>query len=167
MVLFIADPQICYIYPSRVRADTRIVELVSDLQNIHTTTTQSRLKQESHVYKLAADRRRRHVEFQAGDFVWVALTKDRFSTHEYFKLSARKIGPVEFLPRLILMPIVFVYLLIFVHQTSLILNIWLHTFLHILWPMRVLLIRGRIVSTGGRMMAMRVRVLRTISYHLS
>nr|GEV10382.1 hypothetical protein [Tanacetum cinerariifolium] len=46
-------------------------------------------------YKPDADQKRRHVDFEVGDFVWAVLTKDRFSVGEYNKLSAKKIGPLE------------------------------------------------------------------------
>ncbi|PKI58591.1 hypothetical protein CRG98_021054 [Punica granatum] len=51
-------------------------------------------------YKAIADRRRRHVEFEVGDFVWAVPTKDRFSVGDYHKLAARKIGPVEVIEKI-------------------------------------------------------------------
>ena len=51
-------------------------------------------------YKDFADRKRRHVEFDVGDYVWAVLTKDRFSAGEYNKLSARKIGPLEIIEKI-------------------------------------------------------------------
>ncbi|PKI42324.1 hypothetical protein CRG98_037295 [Punica granatum] len=50
--------------------------------------------------EVVADRRRRHVEFETGDFVWAVLTKDRFSVGDYHKLAARKIGPVEIVEKI-------------------------------------------------------------------
>ncbi|PKI67388.1 hypothetical protein CRG98_012216 [Punica granatum] len=50
--------------------------------------------------KAVADRRRRHVEFEVGDFVWAVLTKDRFSAGNYYKLAARKISPVEIVEKI-------------------------------------------------------------------
>ncbi|PKI32209.1 hypothetical protein CRG98_047400 [Punica granatum] len=50
--------------------------------------------------KAVADRRRRHVEFEVGDFVWAVLTKDRFSAGDYHKLAARKIGHVEIVEKI-------------------------------------------------------------------
>ncbi|PKI58572.1 hypothetical protein CRG98_021035 [Punica granatum] len=47
-----------------------------------------------------ADRRKMHVEFEVGDFVWVVLTKDRFYISDYHKLAARKIGPVEIVEKI-------------------------------------------------------------------
>lgn len=35
-----------------------------------------------------------------GDYFWVILTKDRFPVHEYHKLSARKIGPLEIVEKI-------------------------------------------------------------------
>ncbi|XP_076935991.1 uncharacterized protein LOC143602909 [Bidens hawaiensis] len=51
-------------------------------------------------YKQAADQKRRHVEFEEGDFVWAVLTKDCLSVGEDNKLSAKKIGPVEIVEKI-------------------------------------------------------------------
>ncbi|PKI53496.1 hypothetical protein CRG98_026102 [Punica granatum] len=51
-------------------------------------------------YKQVADKKRRLVEFEVGDYVWVILTKDRYPAGEYNKLSARKIGPVEVIEKI-------------------------------------------------------------------
>ncbi|KAH9650278.1 hypothetical protein KPL70_026314 [Citrus sinensis] len=51
-------------------------------------------------YKIMADKKRRALEFQVGDFVWVVLTKDRFSVGEYNKLSTRKIDPLEIIEKI-------------------------------------------------------------------
>ncbi|GJV23130.1 putative reverse transcriptase domain-containing protein [Tanacetum coccineum] len=45
--------------------------------------------------KQDADHKRRHVDFEEGDFVWAVLTKDCFLVGEYNKLSAKKIGLLE------------------------------------------------------------------------
>ncbi|GJU46789.1 hypothetical protein Tco_1204055, partial [Tanacetum coccineum] len=46
------------------------------------------------------DQKRRVVDFHVGDFVWAILTKDRFPAHEYNKLAAKKIGPVEIVEKI-------------------------------------------------------------------
>ncbi|GKA53930.1 putative reverse transcriptase domain-containing protein [Tanacetum coccineum] len=51
-------------------------------------------------YKQDADHKRRHVDFEEGDFVWAVLTKDRFPVGEYNKLSAKKIGPLEIVEKI-------------------------------------------------------------------
>jgi hypothetical protein len=51
-------------------------------------------------FKHDADRKRRLVNYEVGDFVWAVLTKDRFPIGEYNKLSARKIGPVEIIEKI-------------------------------------------------------------------
>ncbi|XP_024046571.1 uncharacterized protein LOC127900291 [Citrus sinensis] len=51
-------------------------------------------------YKIEADKKRRALEFQVGDLVWVVLTKDKFSVGEYNKLSTRKIGPLEIIEKI-------------------------------------------------------------------
>ena len=46
-------------------------------------------------YKSSVDKRRRHVEFEVGDYIWAILTKDHFYVGDYNKLSAKKISPEE------------------------------------------------------------------------
>ena len=41
------------------------------------------------------DQKRRHLEFDVGDFVWAELEKNHFSVSEYGKQSTKKIGLVE------------------------------------------------------------------------
>jgi hypothetical protein len=47
-----------------------------------------------------ADKKRRLLEFEEGDFVWAILTKDHFLIGEYNKLAARKISPVEIVKKI-------------------------------------------------------------------
>nr|GEU77556.1 putative reverse transcriptase domain-containing protein [Tanacetum cinerariifolium] len=51
-------------------------------------------------YKQDADQKRRHVDFEAGDFVWAVLTKNRFPVGEYNKLLAKKISPLEIVEKI-------------------------------------------------------------------
>ncbi|PKI60104.1 hypothetical protein CRG98_019512 [Punica granatum] len=51
-------------------------------------------------YKQAADKKRRSVEFEVGDFVRAILTKNRYPAEEYNKLLARKIGSVEVIEKI-------------------------------------------------------------------
>lgn len=51
-------------------------------------------------YKHEVDKKQRFVEFDVGDFVYVVLTKDRYSAHDYNKLAACKIGPVEVIEKI-------------------------------------------------------------------
>ena len=44
---------------------------------------------------MEADKKRRPLEFEEGDFVWAVLTKDQFPVGEYNKMAVRKIGLVE------------------------------------------------------------------------
>ncbi|KAH9663456.1 Endonuclease [Citrus sinensis] len=85
--------------PNLVRKSGKAEDFIKQLQKIHETTQES-LKQTTKGYKIMADKKRRALEFQVGDFVWVILTKDRFSVGEYNKLSARKIGPLEIIEKI-------------------------------------------------------------------
>ncbi|KAJ0540763.1 putative nucleotidyltransferase, Ribonuclease H [Helianthus annuus] len=77
----------------------KVQDFVEGLHEVHNAVydhlTRANLK-----YKQAADQKRRHVEFEEGDFVWAVLTKDRFTVGEYNKLSAKKIGPVEIVEKI-------------------------------------------------------------------
>lgn len=85
--------------PSPVQSDMRAVDLISNLQRVH-DSTRARLLDANNRYKTSADLHRRAVEFEVGDFVWAVLTRDRYPAHEYNKLSARKIGPVEIVEKI-------------------------------------------------------------------
>ena len=51
-------------------------------------------------YKTNANKKRLHMEFEVGDYVWAVLTKDRFSVGDYNKLSIKKIGLVEIIEKI-------------------------------------------------------------------
>ncbi|KAH9792899.1 hypothetical protein KPL71_004332 [Citrus sinensis] len=85
--------------PDLVRKSGNAEDFIEQLQKIHETTQES-LKQTTKGYKIMADKKRRALEFQVGDFVWAVLTKDRFSVGEYNKLFARKIGPLEIIEKI-------------------------------------------------------------------
>lgn len=74
----------------------RAVDFVSSLQEVHKEVLRD-LEDSSQKYKALADRKCREFLFNPGDLVWVVLTKDRMSAHEYNKIRSRKIGPVRVL----------------------------------------------------------------------
>ncbi|KAI9160805.1 hypothetical protein LWI28_011696 [Acer negundo] len=82
--------------PSRTRVHGKAEDCVLGLQEIH-QQVQKNLLQSGEKYKLAADKKWRHLEFNVGDFVWAILINDRFAVGEYNKLAAKKIGPLEIL----------------------------------------------------------------------
>ena len=84
------------VLPSKTRVHGKAGDFVTGLQAVHRTIFDN-LSAANSRYKQVADRKRRHLEFDVGDFVWAVLTKDRFPTGEYNKLSAKKIGPLEVL----------------------------------------------------------------------
>lgn len=85
--------------PSRARLEGRAVDFLDNLQQVH-AATHAHLEASNARYKAHADTKRRHVEFEVGDYVWAVLTKDRFPAHEYNKLASHKIGPVEILEKI-------------------------------------------------------------------
>ena len=85
--------------PSKTIIHGKAADFVSGLQGVH-KAVHDNLSQSNAKYKQHADQRRRHLEFEVGDFVWAVLTKDRYPVGEYNKLSAKKIGPVEIVEKI-------------------------------------------------------------------
>ena len=85
--------------PDLKRVNVKAEDLIAQIQEIHIATAKH-LQEASAKYKQTADKKRRVVEFEVGDFVWAILTKDRFPVGEYNKLAARKIGPLEILEKI-------------------------------------------------------------------
>ncbi|GJS88363.1 putative nucleotidyltransferase, ribonuclease H [Tanacetum coccineum] len=69
-------------------------DFVVGLHDVHKAVHENLVRANSK-YKQDADHKRRHVDFEEGDFVWAVLTKDHFPVGEYNKLSAKKVGPLE------------------------------------------------------------------------
>ncbi|PKI37301.1 hypothetical protein CRG98_042296 [Punica granatum] len=78
----------------KTRVHGKATDFIHGLQEIY-EAVHNNLEKAARKYKTTADRRKRHVEFEVGDFVWAVLAKDRFPAGDYRKLAARKIGPVE------------------------------------------------------------------------
>ncbi|PKI56655.1 hypothetical protein CRG98_022943 [Punica granatum] len=78
----------------KIRVHGKAVDFIHGLQEIHEAMLNN-LEKAVRKYKTAADRKRSHMEFEVGNFVWAVLTNDRFSVGDYQKFAARKIGPVE------------------------------------------------------------------------
>jgi hypothetical protein len=85
--------------PNNTKVNHKAEDFVTQLQDIHNLTRQNLLESIAK-FKHDADRKRRLVNYEVGDFVWAVLTKDRFPIGEYNKLSARKIGPVDIIEKI-------------------------------------------------------------------
>lgn len=85
--------------PTPGRTVKPVAELVSQLQDVHDVVKQ-RLADSNARYKQAANKKRREVIFEPGDFVWAVMMKEHHPIGEYRKLTDRKIGPLEVLERL-------------------------------------------------------------------
>ena len=85
--------------PNLKRVSVKAEDLITQIREIHMATAKH-LQETSAKYKQAADKKRRVVEFEIGDFVWAISTKDRFHVGAYNKLAARKIGPLEILEKI-------------------------------------------------------------------
>ena len=85
--------------PDRIRFHGDASAFVDNILETHVRTTQM-LESSASKYKTAADSRRRRLVFDAGDVVWVHLTRDRVPSHAYNKLKAKKIGPLKVTARI-------------------------------------------------------------------
>jgi hypothetical protein len=50
-------------------------------------------------YKAHADKKRRQLDFNIGELVWVYLSKDHYPRGDYNKLTRRKFGPYPILEK--------------------------------------------------------------------
>nr|GEW03622.1 putative reverse transcriptase domain-containing protein [Tanacetum cinerariifolium] len=91
--LDLMTPQVSSFVPKKVQ------DFVAGLHDVHKAVRDNLVRANSK-YKQDADEKRRHVDFEVGDFVWAVLTKDRFPVGEYNKLSAKKIGPLEIVEKM-------------------------------------------------------------------
>lgn len=71
---------------------------MEELQQIH-KKTYDHLVTSWHKYEVAADKKRRHVEFEVGDLVWAFWPKSVLKLMSTF-LAAPKIGPLEILEKI-------------------------------------------------------------------
>ena len=85
--------------PDMKRTNTTAEDLMAQIQEGHKLTIQ-KLQESTAKYKASADKKRRAVEFEEGDFVWAILTKDKFPVGEYNMLVARKVGPIEIIKKI-------------------------------------------------------------------
>lgn len=76
------------------KISTKAEDWIAQIKEVHKALVQH-LQYSTAKYKANADKNRRSVEFEEGDFVWAVLIKDRFPMGEYKKLVARKIGLLE------------------------------------------------------------------------
>nr|GEY50233.1 putative reverse transcriptase domain-containing protein [Tanacetum cinerariifolium] len=77
----------------------KVCDLVEGLYEVH-KAVRDNLVRANFKYKQDADQKRRHVDFEVGDFMWAVLTKDRFPVGKYNKLSVKKIGPLEIVEKI-------------------------------------------------------------------
>ncbi|GKA52991.1 putative nucleotidyltransferase, ribonuclease H [Tanacetum coccineum] len=75
-------------------------DFVTGLHGVHKAIHENLVHANSK-YKQDVDHKRRHVDFEEGDFVWAVLTKDHFPVEEYNKLSTKKIGSLEIVEKMI------------------------------------------------------------------
>nr|GEV55954.1 putative reverse transcriptase domain-containing protein [Tanacetum cinerariifolium] len=73
----------------------KVQDFVEGLREVH-KAVRDNLVQANSKYKQDAYQKRRHVDFEAGDFVWAVLTKDHFPVRE----SSKKIGLLEIIKKI-------------------------------------------------------------------
>ncbi|GJU76162.1 putative reverse transcriptase domain-containing protein [Tanacetum coccineum] len=91
--LDLMTPRVSRFVPKKVQ------DFVVGLHDVHKTVHENLVRANS-MYKQDANHKRRHVDFEEGDFVWAILTKDRFLIGEYNKLSAKKIGSLDIVEKI-------------------------------------------------------------------
>ena len=69
-----------------------------NLQEIHEQVRQN-LEKSYERYKSYVDKKRRHINFEIGELVWVYLSRDRYPKGDYNKLTRRKFGPYRVLEK--------------------------------------------------------------------
>jgi hypothetical protein len=69
------------------------------VKTLHESVRQQSEKR-NHVYVIKANKGRKHVVFQPGDWVWVHMRKERFPAHRKSKLQPRGDGPFQILERI-------------------------------------------------------------------
>ncbi|GJR26767.1 putative reverse transcriptase domain-containing protein [Tanacetum coccineum] len=73
----------------------KVQDFVAGLHDVHKVVHENLVRANSK-YKQDADHKRRHVDFEEGDFIWAILTKDRFIIFLLDQVGLlRKIGPAE------------------------------------------------------------------------
>ncbi|GKC54983.1 putative nucleotidyltransferase, ribonuclease H [Tanacetum coccineum] len=97
--LSLRGPLDLLVLPNKVRPHATAEDFISQLHQVH-QQTHEHLVVNNAKYKVLADFKRRIVEFEVDDFVWVVLTKERFPAHEYNKLAAKEIGLVEIVEKI-------------------------------------------------------------------
>ncbi|GJW82253.1 putative reverse transcriptase domain-containing protein, partial [Tanacetum coccineum] len=77
----------------------KVQDFIAGLHDVHKAVHENLIRANSK-YKQDADHKQRHVDFEEGDFVWAILTKNRFPVKEYYKLFAKKIGPLKIVEKI-------------------------------------------------------------------
>ncbi|GAB2229874.1 hypothetical protein Drorol1_Dr00014130 [Drosera rotundifolia] len=78
---------------------TPALDMANQLRHIHEQVHQ-KLQESVVTYKQQADRHRRRVIFQPGDYVWAFLPPERQPAGSYHKINDRKFGTLEVLARI-------------------------------------------------------------------
>lgn len=86
-------------FPTTTKNEERVVAFAEGLLDTH-KVVYGNLTAANAKYKIHADKKHRHIVFDVRDFVWAILTKDRFSTGDYYKLKAKKIGPIKVIEKI-------------------------------------------------------------------
>ena len=73
--------------------------VITRFASLHESVRQQ-IEKRNRVYATKANKRRKNVVFQPGDWVWVHMRNERFPAHRKSKLQPRGDGPFQILERI-------------------------------------------------------------------
>jgi len=85
--------------PSQVKFSWEANHRAKEIKDLH-TQVRAKIEKVNEHNKVQANKKRRDVQFQPGDLVWIHLRKERFPTKRKSKLLPRSDGPFEVLERI-------------------------------------------------------------------
>ena len=85
--------------PTQVKFSWEANQRAKEIKDLH-TQVRARIEKVNEHNKIQANKKRRDVQFQPGDLVWIHLRKERFPTKRKSKLLPRSDGPFEVLERI-------------------------------------------------------------------